>query len=558
MTLILLTTLVMKAQERPLLIEGKITTTNNEPVANALVTVKNTFIESETGPNGVFRLPALASDELVVTAFLMETKTVAIPEPNTFMNIQVDYNAEVLEAVILEEKEKKKSEEIDTGMGKRKSDAMGYSADTDMHRFISVADVDMYQVARKMPFLNVVGPLNNPVVFTNRMSGMLSTSRVPIQVIVDGIPVEQNVLATINPNFVTDITVLRSLAGTVKYGSIGAGGVMLITTTNSGSGSKNNKALPSLLVQGNDYAEEVLPISENIAVATSEYLTALTPYDDVNDALAVYNKQRQQLETRNLGYYIDVARYFSRWGDAYRYMILGDLYEQANSNPRILKTIIYILEEEENFLQAAYVQEKLLELEPDHIQNYRDLALLYTKIGKYNLAATLYKQMISNTIPNVDFNPIKSIVVDEFRHLIANHKRNIVYKDIPNELLSLNFKKDIRIVIEYSNPMSEFDVQFVSPNKKYYTWSHNYFDSKDVIEEEIAEGYNMKEFLIEDSDRGGWLINIQKKDANTGANPTFLKYTLYRNFGLPNEEKTVKVLNLARHTQKVTLDTFIY
>ena len=37
-----------------------------------------------------------------------------------------------------------------------------------------------------------------------------------------------------------------------------------------------------------------------------------------------------------------------------------------------------------------------------------------------------------------------------------------------------------------------------------------------------------------------------------------LKYTLYRNYGLPTEERIVKIVKLQDLEEKVTLDSFVY
>ena len=436
---------------------------------------------------------------------------------------------------------------------------MGYSYEDLQERFISGADVDMYTVARKMPLLDVVGnPLEGQVVYNSRMRGVLGTSKVPMQVIIDGVPVEQNALAAINPKLITNITMYRSLAGTVKYGTFGAGGVMRITTTNAGNLKQNTRELPSLLVQGNDYNEGIIPVSDDTTMETASFIDEIKKYTTAEDALEAYNQQRTKPATRNLAYYLDMASYFTRWGDIYSYQILSDLFEQANHNPRILKAIAFKLEEKNHLVQAVYVLEALLELQPDKIQAYRDLARLYAQTGRYNLAATLYKQMVFNTVPNVDFEPIHPIIFNEFRHLIANHKRKIDYKKIPSEFMTVNFKKDVRIVIEYTNPLAEFEVQFVSPSKKYYTWRHTYFDSKRLIEDEISQGFALKEFIIEESDYGNWLVNVKSAQGAEEAVPTLLKYTLYQNYGQPTETKETKVINLARFSEKMTLDTFIY
>ena len=40
-------------------------------------------------------------------------------------------------------------------------------------------------------------------------------------------------------------------------------------------------------------------------------------------------------------------------------------------------------------------------------------------------------------------------------------------------------------------------------------------------------------------------------------NPTYLKYTIYKNYGLENETRKVKVIKLSQLEQKVTLDKFV-
>ena len=556
--LLLAGTMVLQAQERTKFIEGTVTTVDNEPVANALVGIKNTFVETETGPNGTFRLAVFPGDELVVTAFLMYSKTVSITGFDKPLDVVLEYNAEVLEAVTLE-KQKRKATYVEKDFVERDSKKVGYSYEDLGTDFISGADVSMYTVAQKIPFIYVEGdPFFGFQVYNTRMRGAMRSSRVPMLVVVDGVQVEHNILVALDPTLITNITVYRSLAGTVKYGSLGVGGVMAITTLNSGAPASNKKDLPSLLVEGNDYDEGVLPISENMANTTAPYITELSGYSDVKSALTAYNEQRKNPATRNLAYYLDMASFFSKWGDVYGYEVLSDLFQQANNNPRILKAVAFKLEEDGHLLQAAYVMEELLALCPDDIQNYRDVARLYAQTSRYNLAATLYKQMIYNSVPNVNFEPIHAIIFNEFRHLIANHKRKINFKNIPNEFLTVNFSKDVRIVLEYTNPLAEFEVQFVSPNKKYYTWHHTYFESRDFIEQEVAQGFAVKEFIIEDSDYGDWLVNIKSANTNDIAIPTLLKYTLYQNYGLPNETKVVKIVNLATQSDKGTVDAFTY
>ncbi len=531
---------------------------DKQPISNAVITIKGTFLETETDKNGSFSIATVPGDELVITAFLMNSKTVSVPSNNQPLNIELEYNAEVLEAITLREKQTKEGY-LERDFIEKDKKEIGYSYQDLQTEFINGADIDLYTVARKIPMLDVAqGPFGGQVVYNSRMRGALGGSKVPIQVVVDGISVDQNALAFIDPRQVTNITIYRSLAGTVKYGTFGAGGVMRITTTNTTKVRTDTREIPSLVIKGNNYEEGILPISDNTTIATAPFIREIKRYTNLEDAFKAYNLQREQAATRNLAYYLDMANYFSRWGATHSYTVLSDLFEQANDNPRILKAIAFTLEEQGHFAQATFVLETLLELRPDNIQAYRDVARLYTQIGRYNLAATLYKQMIYNTVPNVDFEPIHPIVFNEFRHLIANHKRKIDFSNIPNEFMSVNFKKDVRIVLEYTNPLAEFEVQFVSPKKNYYTWRHTFFDSNDLIENEISKGFALKEFIIEDADYGNWLVNVKNSNGTNDAVPTLLKYTIYQDYGLPTEKKEVKVVNLSQFTDKVTLDNFIY
>jgi hypothetical protein len=76
--------------------------------------------------------------------------------------------------------------------------------------------------------------------------------------------------------------------------------------------------------------------------------------------------------------------------------------------------------------------------------------------------------------------------------------------------------------------------------------------------DEINSGYAIEEYIIDDAEAGEWLINIESltEEANS-INPTYLKYTVYKNYGLPNETQTVKVVKLSDCKPKVTFDKFL-
>jgi hypothetical protein len=77
--------------------------------------------------------------------------------------------------------------------------------------------------------------------------------------------------------------------------------------------------------------------------------------------------------------------------------------------------------------------------------------------------------------------------------------------------------------------------------------------------DEVNQGYATEEYIIDDAETGEWMINIESfTEEASSINPTYLKYTVYKNYGLPNENEVVKVIKLYQHQQKVTLDKFMY
>ena len=142
-------------------------------------------------------------------------------------------------------------------------------------------------------------------------------------------------------------------------------------------------------------------------------------------------------------------------------------------------------------------------------------------------------------------------------HLLAFHKNKVSFEKLPNELLSLNFKKDIRIVFEWTQPDVDFDVQFVSPERKFFNWTHTRFESKSLLQEEVSQGYAIKEHIIDDAQTGPWIVNMEFLSTERPKNPTYLKYTVFQDYGLPTQTKNTKIIAMKDLQNKVTIDRFV-
>ncbi len=143
-------------------------------------------------------------------------------------------------------------------------------------------------------------------------------------------------------------------------------------------------------------------------------------------------------------------------------------------------------------------------------------------------------------------------------HLLAFHRGKVDFSGLPPDLLTPRFKQDLRLVFEWNDPTAEFELQFVNPQKKFYKWSHTKFENAERLLDEVKNGYMTESYIIDDEEPGEWIINIEALNEDPSINPNYLKYTVYKNYGLKNETKTVKVIKLQDIKQKVSLDRFIY
>ncbi len=87
--------------------------------------------------------------------------------------------------------------------------------------------------------------IQNGVPFLNRSMGFGGLT--PMQIILDGVPVEREFLDNIIPMDVESIEVLKSIGNTAIYGANGGSGVLVITTKRGQSNSSYNKYAPGIL-----------------------------------------------------------------------------------------------------------------------------------------------------------------------------------------------------------------------------------------------------------------------------------------------------------------------
>ena len=535
------------------------------PIQGASIKVKNSLIEAKSDFEGFFKIKADLNDILMIDYLGMIEKQVFVEDlSDKYILLKTD--TQILDQVTIIGTTEL-SDEVDTGYGKKKKKSIGFSTSTITSEEISPSAVTIVDAIRGK-FTNVQVAYDQSGAATGNKQkiyvrgGSLSINNSASAIFdVEGF-IYPDVPDFIDPQQIESITLLRSMSATNKYGSQGRGGVFLIKMKSLAR--KTQRLLNTLKVKGNDYTEQIYSVD----------LDSITPfyindYKEANSLIQAKNQffklQKEEYEL-SIPFYIESYNYFKNIDKDFAVLILKMISQKAKDNPKALKTIAYKLEESGDYDQAKILYKRLLTIRPSDEQTYRDLALIYKETKEYELAASLYNKILKNKLSKANILGLQETVVNEASHLYWTEMDKLVLTDFPLKTLKTfvpkndwnNFGYDYRIVFDWNDPAVEFNIQFVDPKKKYFNWSHTIIDDKEILEDELNYGYNTEEFIIEKSDKGKWIVNIENFSIEDESNPTYMKYTVYKNYGRPNEIRKVEVLDLSKLKQKVTLDILSY
>ncbi len=372
-------------------------------------------------------------------------------------------------------------------------------------------------------------------------------------VVLDGVPQARSSSVTgrvasipwIHPADIADITVLKGLAATNRYGSEGANGVILITRKSTTFNTKKPIKNTALLTN-NEYDGKV-KIKKGVKLTS--YLKELKKNSGVDDAYKKYLNQRNAYK-EDLQYFIDVYNFFKDANPDLAHQILSNILEKKEIDISELKSLLFILSQSNNSAMFYDVSKKLLELYPNRIESYYDLAMATIEIGEHQKALTLLNRTYSKLIDeHLDFTPFAKMVKDEIRNLIYKNKLDITKLD---NSVKKNVVYDARLVFDWTHENAEFEIQFVNPQNKFFKWKHSITEENETFENEIEQGYNKNQFEIDGNGKGKWLINV--KYLGNGSfekkNSVFLKCKVQYNFGKANQKEEIHLIKLSNKGQE--------
>ncbi len=528
------------------------------PLANVNIAIKGLGDGVQTDTNGRYEITASPRDVLVFSYVGMHTVEIIVEDVTSVLNINMVPRVEELDEVVVQQKklEGQRGLMLDyasnknifrTAYGYIDATKAGYSMSSVDGADLNPSAIDLITALQgKLPGITVatadgVNGSSQRVIY---MRGRSSANNPrPVIYEVDGTIFESA------PDFlqidnIDRVAAIPGLAGVIRYGQIAAGGVIVINTKRGNVIREpgTNKVYDQAKLRNNIFDEKT-GVSK-LKREPPKYIRLIEAAASVDDAFQVYGEQKK-LFGNSAYYFIEASNIFlNKWKDYEKsFDILNDMKVLFADNPNVLKALAYTYEERGQLKEAMDIYIAIFKQRPRYAQSYRDLANSYIENGFYKKALSLYaryEQLRKMDTTTNTFEGIDGIIEVESTNLIAQKGEEM---SISNGDASEADIGGTRVLLEWNNSEAEFDLQFVNPENHYFISSHTLENNAEKIMDEKLKGYSCEQFFIDENMPGVWRINIEYF-GNKGFNPTYIKATVYSDYGRPAQTKKITLLPL--------------
>lgn len=566
--------LARKKDREPTTVTGVVIDNNDgggKPLEGARIKVVGDDAETMTDSQGAYTIDAFPENVIEVSYVGKRSRRFRVGNQST-LNIIFSDQGDVLKEVVITSKAAEEipdeDKEVNLGQHKIQKKRLGYSTETITDKEISQLDTDVRQAVKgQFAGLEIANDAAVSRVdlsqFLGRHKNMTILGDQTGLVVIDGMPQtktnsgvvgpqEVGITSHINPDNIASITYLKGLAATNRYGTLGKGGVILITTKTALAGEvakKENKPLGTTAT----YSDTALQIE---SLPKTEYIKALQKHTTIDAAFDEYLKQREVYGS-SPSFYLNVADYFKGWNNTeMTSRVLSNVSEIARGDATSLRAMAFKMDEIGNKKKALDVYKYITRIRSLEVQSYRDLALAYAENGDIGNAFNIYQNIVEGK-GNISVNAsgVEESLVKEYKNFIRKYKAAINISKVSPRFLKTteNIKK--RIVLEWNHQDAKFDLQIINPQNRFFTWEHTEKASLQRMAQEKTDGFQMEEFFLTEDDKGKWTFNViyYGKVSDDDGSPTYMKFTVYDDYGTPKEAKEVKVVRLADVNQPYTV-----
>jgi TonB-dependent SusC/RagA subfamily outer membrane receptor len=340
--------------------------------------------------------------------------------------------------------------------------------------------------------------------------------------ILDGVPIDATTAMTMPTSNIASITIVKDATASAIYGSRAANGVIIIET----------KRAPL------SYSAPVKEDAKQEIIDSFEALSNSVTYDRYIEM----KKYKKNIPA----FYFTMAAYFYKHKQPKEALrILSNLAVIQPENHQLLRTIGYVLEEWNDYDNATEIYEMVLAIKEEEPQSYRDLALSYAFNGNQQEAFKLLYKGLSKDwgLYENRYNGLREIMMTELNILAG--KEAVKATNVDTSLLKL-LPVDLRIVIDWNKDETDIDLHIKEPGGEQSSYNNKVTKSGGRLSNDFTQGYGPEVYEIKNAKKGVYEVKInyygdryQKEKL-----PSFIKLTVFKNYGRPNQTVTIKTVLL--------------
>ncbi len=526
-------------QERNAQVTGRVTDENMHPLSQVHIKIKDTDLGTQTDVQGEYAIDAYPGDILLFSHLAMEPVEIRVKRSSFVINVQMTSTSMELEEV---EITKKTTREFMT----QKEMLRAYPEDKSL---IKTA----YGIINSDIASGWMRIIDGEDLFPGVPATEALQAHFPqrdfhnIWFDVDGFLFDEEPLH-IYSNDIDRIAVLGGYESTKRYGSRSPGMVVVINT-------KAQTWQDDMRVDRSEEHQQLLDSAMRVthldpySPYVPPYLEKLQKVRSEKKALAIVEDQ-QNSHLSDPCYFLEVYELFlSRWGNNEKPKELSEyIIENFSEDISVLKALAFIKQHHGCYLDALYLYTEILKSQSWHAQPLRDVANAYAETGDNKKAWMYYTQYISilAQMPKVSFDPYgeDQLIATEMMNILEQNNEVSFDRDT---ILTGMYDSDpqTRLVFEWNNPEAVFELQFVTPEGYYDTWSNK--QSMNESQNPVAvNGYTSHQFFLGKENIGLWQIDIDYK-GNNSEMPTYLKVSVYHDYGLPGQQSEINIYKLSKN-----------
>ncbi len=566
-TVLIFMSQIIFSQNDEVTVTGEVTD-GLQPLSDVNITIQGSTKGTKTNTQGKYVLNAIEGDVILFSHIGHESVEIIIEDTDRTLNLVMNPDIEVLDNVTVTQKKKtRKTQEklfleyntnpnlIKTQFGILDKEISGTSMYIlDEEQINPVATNILAVLNGKFPGVKMspkgdptrtTSPLDPGAVIYIRGGGSISNPT-PAIYEVDGFVYVDPPLFLDAQN-IKRIALLPSFASAARYGNIGVGGVFIINTKSGNFSPKDGDSglVDKDLLRNNNVQNVVLDYKD-LNKDGPTYLTELRKSKDFDEAKGIYQKFLTSYSS-SMHFVLDAYQYFYDNLEKPKFAdnIIVKHRSLFENNAMALKALAYIYQVQGRLLKAHEAFKEIFVSRPNYAQSYFDLANSYREIEQYEKAAGIYarysyllEEGFVQPEPNFDV-----LLTREYKNLLVQKGDKLLSRKAQKKVSEYTEVVNTRLVFEWNDSEAEFELQFVNPKGKYFKTEHSLFASPERIRSQKIAGYAMEEHLIDESMPGKWQVNIRYL-GNKSLTPTYLKATVYHDYGSPSQLKEIKFFKL--------------